>query len=77
MSPRAFACLRNKLEKAELAHLRDLCLSLHEELEQTRQSADFWHDYAMELMEELWQSTDKTVGITKEGQISIINKEAA
>lgn len=77
MSPRAFAALRNKLEKAELAHLRDLCLSLHEELEQMRQSADFWHDYTMELMEELWQTTDKTVGITKDGQISIINKEAA
>lgn len=80
---RAFAALRRKLEMAELEHLRAHCLELHEKIESMKEerqrmneSAEFWRDYAMDLMDEINNTTDKTVALTQTGFV-VINKEAA
>ena len=84
MNARAMAALRRKLETAELEHLRALCLDLHTQLEQVtnerdhaEQAAEFWREYTHELQAELWETTDKTVAITKSGTVHIVKKEAA
>lgn len=73
---------RRKLERLELAHLRQHCASLQEQLEHAqnevewaRQSADFWQQHAQHLQEATEDdlaATHRCVGLSKSGELMVV-----
>lgn len=80
MADRTLKNLQRRLERLELEHLRQHALELHERLERAeaeaeacRASADFWHDHARMLEDELYETPpDATIGITKSGETMVL-----
>lgn len=81
MTDRTITNLRRRLEKWELDHLRTLCAQqadrierLEDELDITRQSADFWREDAFELARELIDAGE-TIGLTRDGQLGVVRND--
>ena len=72
---------KRKLERLELEHLRRHALELHEQIEQlqnelewTRDSANFWHD-AINMQEAMLDenfATHRCVGINRSGELMVV-----
>lgn len=77
--------LQRKLERMEIEHLRQHAAELHEKLERaeaeaakTIESAEFWQSHAMQLQEALYDgefSTHRSVGITKAGELMVVQTQ--
>lgn len=84
MSNNAIAALKRKLDRWELDHLRQHAADLAARLERAeedrdyyRETTEFWHEESMRMIESL-QNDGAIIGISKEGNISVIDaKEAA
>lgn len=64
-----------KLEKLELAHLRQLTSDLHDQLESANDTIEFWRNYAMQLQDMQMDdqfATHRAIGITKAGETLVI-----
>jgi hypothetical protein len=74
--------LRRRLERFELAHLREHALDLAErleraeaELERALDTAEFWHAQAMELLsavDDPAYASHRCVGLTKSGELLVV-----
>ena len=79
---RTLTNLQRRLERWELNHLRALAAQQEEriglletELEIAQEHAEFWHDQARNMVEEL-QADGKTVGITQSGALVLVPQDA-
>ena len=79
---RTLANLQRKLDRWELNHLRALAAQQEEriglletELEIAQEHAEFWHDQATNMVEEL-QADGKTVGLTQNGDLVLAPQDA-
>lgn len=71
--------LRQKLERAEIEHLRTLVTQLSEQLERAEESVLFWQGHAMNLQFALDDdefATHRCVGINKSGELMVVKNEA-
>jgi len=83
---RNLQALKRKLERMELAHLRQHCADLAEKLElaeaeaeRDAESAAFWQQHAMQLQEALHDgefATHRSVGITRSGELMVVKHDA-
>lgn len=81
---RTLTALRTRLERSELAHLRQLVADLHDRLEKAEaaaesaeESAHFWQRHAMDLQQSLHDDSAAThlcVGIAKTGEMMVVDR---
>lgn len=78
----ALARIQAKLDRWELEHLREHASELaatnemlRERLAAAEERADWWHDQVMSMQEQL--ADDLCVGMTRDGHLGIVQKEAA
>lgn len=71
--------LQRRLERMELAHLRQHAAELHARLEDAEEQADWWHRHAMDLQAMLHDehfSTHRSIGITQDGALLVVAHES-
>ena len=72
--------LRRRLERMELAHLRQHAAELHARLEDAEEAADWWHRHAMDLQDMLNDenyATHRSIGLTQSGELLVVQIDHA
>ncbi len=83
---RTLTHLRRRLERAELDHLRQLAVELQAKLDEAlsraayaEESAEFWHDNALNLQEAINSEegvTHRAIGMNKAGELMVVRLQS-